>query len=52
MKNVLMLGLTLAAAGGMVWVVSYCNRRLRKIEEELWGPRKGGKKAKPAEPAQ
>jgi hypothetical protein len=40
MKYVLMLGLSVLAAGGMVWVVFYCNRRLRKIEEDLWGPRK------------
>ena len=37
MKNVVMLVISLVVAGAMAGTVLYCLRRLRKIEEDLWG---------------
>jgi hypothetical protein len=39
MKYALMLVTSLVVGGAMVATVFLCLRRLRKIEEELWGPR-------------
>jgi hypothetical protein len=44
MKSAISLLMALIAAGGMAFVFVRFKRRLRQIDEEMWGPRKTGKK--------
>jgi len=51
LRNIAMLILCLLAAGGFAGILTWCLRRLNRIEEEMWGEkarrvggrRKGGK---------